>query len=109
MLHLVIHIPHKTELLEIMLIYAIKFEDIDSVEYGVYKSTIDVLELGGVEIVHQSKLSVAVVLAIAAKYGRTGIADFSEETLRQKELLEFKDHVTVDVNRRLMGRFRGSG
>lgn len=57
-------------------------------ECGFNKATIDVLELAGVETIHQSKFSTRFVLAIDTKYGKAGITDFSEETLQ--DLLEFK-------------------
>jgi hypothetical protein len=77
-------------LFELILTCTIKFEGIEGVECGIYKATIDVLELAGVETIHQSKFSMGFALAIDTKYEKAGITDLSEETLQQKDLLEFK-------------------
>lgn len=97
--------PSVDGLLAIMSEKGIKFEDIDRVECGVYKATIDVLGLGGVGTVHQSKFSMGFVLAIAAKYGRAGITDFTEERLRLNELLAFKDRVEMRLDKEIDAAF----
>jgi len=87
--------PSVDGLLKIMAQNGIKFEDIESVRCGVYSAAQDVLGLGGVETVHQSKFSMGFVLAIAARYGRAGILDFTEDRLRSPELLEFMNRVEM--------------
>jgi 2-methylcitrate dehydratase PrpD len=87
--------PSADGLLELMAKNNLTFDDFQSVECGVYKATIDVLSKSGVETVHQSKFNMGFVLAVAAKYGRAGITDFTEDKLREKELLDFKDRVTM--------------
>lgn len=87
--------PSVDGLLAIMSEHNIKFDEIDRVECRVYKAAMDVLLLGGVGTVHQSKFSMGFVLAVAAKYGRAGITDFTDERLRQPDLLSFKDRVEM--------------
>ena len=87
--------PSVDGLLSIMKENKLTIDDIQYVKCGVYKATIDVLSLGGVETVHQSKFSMGFVLAVAAKYGRAGINDFTEERLHDSDLLQFKDRVEM--------------
>ena len=82
-------------LLSIMSKNGIKFEEIQSVRCGVYKAAKEILSLGSVETVHQSKFSMGFVLAVAARYGRAGITDFTEDKLKHAELLEFMKRVEM--------------
>ena len=74
----------------------LNLEDVESLECEVSKATVDGLKLGGVETVDQSKLLMGFELDISVKYEKAGIASFSEETLRQKDLLEFEDYDDYD-------------
>jgi len=65
------------------------------VRCGVYKAAKEILSLGAVETVHQSKFSMGFVLAVAARYGRAGITDFTEDKLKHAELLEFMRRVEM--------------
>jgi aconitate decarboxylase len=91
-------------LLEIMTKHNIQFEDIQRVECGVYQAAIDVLG-DGVETVHQSKFSMGFVIAVAAKYGRAGITDFTEAKLKEKDLLEFMTKVEMILDDEINAAF----
>lgn len=93
--------PSVDGLLSIMLKNNIKFEDIERVECGVYKAAKEILSLGGVETVHQSKFSMGFVLAVAARYGRAGITDFTEDKLKDVELLDFMQKVEMVLDKEI--------
>jgi 2-methylcitrate dehydratase PrpD len=97
--------PSVDGLLSIMSTHGLKFEDIESVRCGVYKAAVDVLGLGGVETVHQSKFSMGFVLSIAARYGRAGITDFTEDRLRDPQLLEFMQRVEMVLDKEIDDAF----
>ena len=44
-------------------------------------------------------------LAVAAKYGRAGITDFSEDKLTERELLEFMDRVVIVLDEKIEAAF----
>jgi 2-methylcitrate dehydratase PrpD len=84
---------------------SVTFTDIERVECRVYKAATDVLSLGGVGTVHQSKFSMGFVLAIAAKFGRAGITDFTEERLLQGDLLKFMERVEMVLDEDIEAAF----
>jgi 2-methylcitrate dehydratase PrpD len=96
--------PSVDGLLELMTRHNIQFDDIQQVQCGVYQAAIDVLG-DGVETVHQSKFSMGFVLAVAAKYGRAGITDFTEAKLKEKDLLEFMTKVEMILDDEINAAF----
>jgi 2-methylcitrate dehydratase PrpD len=96
--------PSVDGLLELMTKHNIQFEDIERVQCGVYQAAIDVLG-DGVETVHQSKFSMGFVIAVAAKYGRAGITDFTEAKLKEKDLLEFMTRVEMILDDEINAAF----
>ena len=51
---------------------------------------IDASSNGMVKTAYESKFKISFILAVAAKYGRVGITDFTEDRPRGEELLDFK-------------------
>ena len=74
----------------------VQMADIDYVKAFTYQSAIDVLSLSEqADTVHQSKFSMGFVLAVAAKYGRAMISDFTEAALRDTDLRAFQKRVSM--------------
>jgi 2-methylcitrate dehydratase PrpD len=86
-------------LLELMREHKLKADDIDSVTAHVHQGAIDVLGLvTEPQTIHQSKFSMGFVLALIANYGRAGLADFTDEALRDPRLRAFHDKVKMALD-----------
>ena len=93
-------------LLQIMHDHGLKAGDIKSVVCYVYRAAIDVLGRTGADdgreenltTVHQSKFNMGFVLAVIAKYGRASVLDFTDEALRDPDLVDFQKRVRMEVD-----------
>jgi 2-methylcitrate dehydratase PrpD len=74
----------------------LKADDIVKVTAHVHQGAIDVLgPVTDPQTIHQSKFSMGFVLAMIATLGRAALADFTENSLKNKELRNFHDRVTM--------------
>jgi 2-methylcitrate dehydratase PrpD len=105
--------PAADSLLELIREHKLKAEDIAAVSAHVHQAAIDLLgPIIDPQTIHQSKFSMGFVLALIANYGRAGLADFSDEALRNPKLRSFHDKVKMVLDpeidraypRRWMGR-----
>jgi 2-methylcitrate dehydratase PrpD len=105
--------PAADALLELMRANGLKSGDIVSVTAHVHQGALDVLgPVTDPQTIHQSKFSMGFVLALIALYGRAGLADFSEKSLKNNEIRSFHDRVRMALDteidraypRRWMGR-----
>jgi 2-methylcitrate dehydratase PrpD len=63
----------------------------------VHQAAIDVLgPVTDPRTIHQSKFSIGFVLALVATRGRAGLADFTDDALRDPALRAFHDKVTME-------------
>lgn len=91
--------PAADALLELMRDHKLKVDDIKSVTAHVHQAAIDVLgPVTDPRTIHQSKFSMGFVLALIANYGRAGLADFTEEALRNPKLRAFHDKVKMALD-----------
>ena len=105
--------PAADALLELMRAHGLKADDIVSVTAHVHQGALDVLgPVTDPQTIHQSKFSMGFVLALIALLGRASLADFTENSLKNKEIRSFHDRVRMvldpDIDhaypRRWMGR-----
>lgn len=105
--------PSADALLELMRANKLGADDIASVTAHVHQGAIDVLgPVTDPQTIHQSKFSMGFVLALIALLGRASLADFTEKSLKNKEIRSFHDRVGMvldaDIDhaypRRWMGR-----
>jgi 2-methylcitrate dehydratase PrpD len=91
----------------------VKPEDVQSVTAHVHQGALDVLgPVTDPQSIHQSKFSMGFVLALIARYGRAGLADFTDAALKDRDLRGFHDKVKMVLDpeidsaypRRWMGR-----
>jgi len=88
--------PAADALLELMLKYKIKADDIAEVTAHVHQGAIDVLgPVTDPQSVHQSKFSMGFVLAMIALKGRAGVTEFSEAALKDPKVRAFSSKVKM--------------
>jgi 2-methylcitrate dehydratase PrpD len=84
----------------------LKAEDIVKVTAHVHQGAIDVLgPVTDPQTIHQSKFSMGFVLAMIATLGRAALADFTENSLKNKELRNFHDRVTMVLDPEVDGAY----
>ena len=105
--------PAADALLELLREQRLKPDDVARVTAHVHQGALDVLgPVTDPQTLHQSKFSMGFVLALIAAKGRAGLADFTEDSLRDPELRAFHDKVKMVIDpeidraypRRWMGR-----
>ena len=104
--------PAADALLQVMQAHGLKPEDLDRVVTQVHQGAIDVL--GPVlrpATVHQSKFSMGTVLALVARFGQAGLAEFdrhfqddSTQNLRDRVTMELDAEVDSAYPRRWIGK-----
>lgn len=104
--------PAADSLLELIREHKLKAEDIAAVSAHVHQAAIDVLSpIIDPQTIHQSKFSMGFVLALIANYGRAGLADFTDEALRNPKLRRFHDKVKMvldpEIDRAYPSRWMG--
>ncbi len=88
--------PAADALLALMQQHQLKADDIVKVTAHVHQGAIDVLgPVTDPQTIHQSKFSMGFVLAMIAVRGRAALADFTEKSLKNKEIRNFHDRVTM--------------
>jgi len=91
--------PSADALLALMHEHKLKADDIASVTAHVHQGALDVLgPVTDPQTLHQSKFSMGFVLALIADRSRAGLADFTEEALRDAKLRAFHDKVTMALD-----------
>ncbi|CAK7238129.1 hypothetical protein SEUCBS140593_010355 [Sporothrix eucalyptigena] len=86
-------------LLDIMREHSLVMDDLAAVVVQTYRSAVDILARSeAAETVHQSKFSMGFVLAVAAKYGRATVLDFTEAALGDPDLRAFQKRVRMEVD-----------
>ena len=91
--------PAADALLEAMRRYNLSADGLAAIRVRVYRAASDVL--GAVDeprTLHQAKFSLGFVLALIALYGRAGVADFTEETLRAPAVRSLARRVSMVVD-----------
>jgi 2-methylcitrate dehydratase PrpD len=105
--------PAADALLELMREHALQAGDVAAVTAHVHQGALDVLgPVTDPQTIHQSKFSMGLVLALIARYGRAGLADFTDAALRDAQIRAFHDKVKMVLDpeidhaypRRWMGR-----
>lgn len=105
--------PAADALLALMREQRLHAGDVVSVTAHVHQGALDVLgPVTDPQTIHQSKFSMGFVLALIALKGRAGLADFTEQALRDREVRAFHDKVRMVLDpeidraypRRWMGR-----
>jgi 2-methylcitrate dehydratase PrpD len=88
--------PAADALLALMQQHRLKADDIVKVTAHVHQGALDVLgPVTDPQSVHQSKFSMGFVLALIATLGRAALADFTEQSVNNKELRNFHDRVSM--------------
>jgi len=88
--------PAADALLELMRANKLTAEDVVSVIAHVHQGALDVLgPVTDPQTIHQSKFSMGFVLAQVAVNGRAGLADFTEQSLREPRMRAFHDKVKM--------------
>jgi len=88
--------PAADALLQLMREHRLGPDDISSVTAHVHQGALDVLgPVTDPQTIHQAKFSMGFVLALIALYGRAGLSDFSEATLRDPRVRAFHDNVRM--------------
>ena len=87
-------------------------EDISGVTAHVHQGALDVLgPVTDPRTIHQAKFSMGFVLALIALYGRAGLTDFTDATLRDPRVRAFHDTVRMvldpDIDAAYPERWRG--
>jgi 2-methylcitrate dehydratase PrpD len=105
--------PAADALLALMQESGLEAANVAELTAHVHQGALDVLgPVTDPQTIHQSKFSMGFVLALIAVRGRAGLADFTEESLRDPELRAFHDRVRMVLDpeidraypRRWMGR-----
>jgi 2-methylcitrate dehydratase PrpD len=79
--------------------HKLKAEEVAGVTAHVHQGALDVLgPVTDPQTVHQSKFSMGFVLAQIAVNGRAGLADFTEQSVREPSLRAFHDKVTMRLD-----------
>jgi 2-methylcitrate dehydratase PrpD len=88
--------PAADALLELMREQRIEAADVEKVTAHVHQGALDVLgPVTDPQTLHQSKFSMGFVLALIARHGRAGLADFTDASLRDGEIRAFHDRVEM--------------
>ncbi len=88
--------PAADALLTLMQQQHLKADDVAGVTAHVHQGALDVLgPVTDPQSIHQSKFSMGFVLAQIAVNGRAGLADFTEQSLREPRLRAFHDKVKM--------------
>lgn len=91
--------PSADALLQLMRVHRLQAEDVSSVTAHVYQAALDILgPVTDPQTVHQSKFSMGFVLAQIAVNGRAGLADFTEQSVREPRLRAFHDKVKMALD-----------
>lgn len=91
--------PAADALLSLMQQHQLKADDIAKVTAHVHQGAIDVLgPVTDPQSVHQSKFSMGFVLSLIATLGRASLPDFTEKAIKNKQLREFHDRVTMVID-----------
>ncbi|CAK7217527.1 hypothetical protein SCUCBS95973_003185 [Sporothrix curviconia] len=86
-------------LLQIMREHGLVLDDVAAVVCHTYRAAVEILSRSEAGLtVHQSKFSMGFVLAVAAKYGRASVLDFTEAALDDAELRAFQQRVRMVVD-----------
>ena len=98
--------PAADALQALMQQHQLKADDIVKVTAHVHQGAIDVLgPVTDPQTIHQSKFSMGFVLALIATLGRAALADFTEKSLKNKELRKFHDRVTMVLDAEVDGAY----
>ncbi|MCC6533524.1 MAG: MmgE/PrpD family protein [Burkholderiales bacterium] len=98
--------PAADALLAAMRAHALKPTDVARVTALVHQGAIDVLgPVTDPQSVHQSKFSMGFVLANIALHGRAGLADFTDDALRDRRLRDFHDKVRMKLDAEVDGAY----
>lgn len=88
--------PAADALQQLMRQHGLRADDIVKVTAHVHQGAMDVLgPVTDPQTIHQSKFSMGFVLAMIATQGRAALADFTEKSLKNKEIRNFHDRVTM--------------
>ena len=88
--------PAADALLTLMQQHHLKAGDIVKVTAHVHQGAIDVLgPVTDPQTIHQSKFSMGFVLALIATLGRASLPDFTDKSIKNKDLRNFHDRVTM--------------
>jgi 2-methylcitrate dehydratase PrpD len=88
--------PAADALLDLMREHRLKAADVAAVTAHVHQGALDVLgPVTDPQTIHQSKFSMGLVLALIARHGRAGLADFTDAALRDNEIRAFHDKVKM--------------
>ncbi len=91
--------PSADALLELMRAHKLKDDDVTAVTAHVHQGALDVLgPVTDPQTVHQSKFSMGYVLAQIAVHGRAGLSDFTDASLRDRQLRAFHDKVKMALD-----------
>jgi len=91
--------PAADALLALMQQHHLKAEEVAGVTAHVHQGALDVLgPVTDPQSIHQSKFSMGFVLAQIAVNGRAGLADFTEQSLREPHLRAFHDKVKMALD-----------
>lgn len=91
--------PAADALLQAMRAHSLQPADVARVTALVHQGAIDVLgPVTDPQTVHQSKFSMGFVLANIAVHGRAGLAEFTDEALRDSRLRTFHDKVAMKLD-----------
>ena len=105
--------PAADALLALMQENGLRAKDVAQVTAHVHQGALDVLgPVTDPQSIHQSKFSMGFVLALIASEGRAALADFTDASLRDRDLRSFHDRVKMVLDpeidraypRRWMGR-----
>ena len=104
--------PAADALLQAMQEHGLTSDNIAHIRAHVHQAAIDVCgPVTNPRTVHQAKFSMGFVLALIACYGRAGIAEFTDDALRDEELIRFHDRVDMvldnDIDAAYPGRWIG--
>src|SRR5689334_21778608 len=98
--------PAADALLTLMQQHKLKAEEVAGVTAHVHQGALDVLgPVTDPQTVHQSKFSMGFVLAQIAVNGRAGLADFTEQSVREPKLRAFHDKVTMQLDPEIDGAY----
>lgn len=104
--------PAADALLDLMREHRLQAADVAAVTAHVHQGALDVLgPVTDPQTIHQSKFSMGLVLALIARHGRAGLADFTDAALRDSEIRAFHDKVKMvldpDIDRAYPQRWMG--
>lgn len=98
--------PAADALQTLMRQHQLKADDIVKVTAHVHQGAIDVLgPVTDPQTIHQSKFSMGFVLAMIATLGRAALADFTEKSLKNKDIRSFHDRVTMVLDPEVDGAY----